>query len=144
MALVQIAYASRPFGFDASLLSGILADARRLNARDGITGALIARHDIYLQMLEGPGDLVEACYQRICRDDRHLEITPLLRRTIDTRLFPGWAMRDDPATSWIWSMDEVKSGAVARATEADILGIFTRLSATGETDTTAGGHNASA
>lgn len=135
MALIQIAYASRPFGFDASILSSILLDARRLNARDDITGALIARHDLFLQMLEGPEAMVEACYQRICRDDRHLEITPLLRRSIDTRLFPRWAMRDDPAESWIWSMDEVKSGAVTRATEQGVSDIFERLAQTGTNDT---------
>ncbi|MBZ8118353.1 BLUF domain-containing protein [Roseovarius sp. LXJ103] len=130
MALIQIAYASRPFGFDAAILSNILLDARRLNARDNITGALIARHDLFLQMLEGPEAMVDACYQRICRDDRHLEITTLLRRGVDTRLFPGWAMRDDPAESWIWSMDEVKSGAVACATEDEVLRIFERLAST--------------
>jgi len=130
MALMQIAYASRPFGFDAVILSGILLDARRWNERDNITGALIARHDLYLQMLEGPKEAVEACFQRISRDDRHLEIAPLLNRTIEARLFPGWAMRDDPAESWIWSMDEVKAGAIGRATQEDVLHIFERLAET--------------
>lgn len=127
MALTQLVYASRPFGFDQAILSGILLDARRCNLRDNITGALIARHDLFLQMLEGPEDAVEACYQRIRRDDRHVEITPLLRRGIDTRLFPGWAMRDDPAQSWIWSIEAVEAGAVERATEDEVLGFFRRL-----------------
>ena len=60
MPITQIIYASRPFGFDAALLAGILMDARRCNARDGITGALICRDDLFLQLLEGPEEEVEA------------------------------------------------------------------------------------
>jgi hypothetical protein len=129
MPLTQLVYASRPFGFDASTLSNILLDARRCNLRDDITGALIVRHDLFLQLLEGPKDAVEACYQRIRRDDRHVEITELVNRKVKTRLFPGWAMRDDPAQSWIWSIEEVDNGAIERSTEDEVLGFFTRLAA---------------
>ncbi|QGX96828.1 BLUF domain-containing protein [Roseovarius faecimaris] len=128
MPLTQLIYASTPFGFDASLLSNILLDARRCNARDDITGALIARQDLFLQLLEGPEDKVNACYQRIRRDDRHVEVTKLMQRSIKTRLFPSWAMRDDPAYSWMWTMEEVANGAVERATEDEVLNFFTRLS----------------
>ena len=127
MPLVQLVYASRPFGFDQATLSNILMDARRANARDDITGALIARHDLYLQLLEGPRDKVEAAYQRIRRDDRHVEVTRLVERPIETRLFPGWAMRDDPAQSWVWSIEDVRGGAIERTDEAEVLGFFQRL-----------------
>ena len=127
MPLIQLIYASRPFGFDQAMLSAILMDARRANARDDITGALIARHDLYLQLLEGPRDKVEAAYQRIRRDDRHVEVTRLLERQIETRLFPGWAMRDDPAQSWIWSIEAVRDGAIERTDEAEVLGFFQQL-----------------
>lgn len=127
MPLIQLVYASRPFGFDQAVLSAILLDARRANARDDITGALIARHDLYLQLLEGPRDKVEAAYQRIRRDDRHVEVTRLVERPIETRLFPGWAMRDDPAQSWVWSIEDVRGGAIERTDEAEVLGFFQRL-----------------
>jgi hypothetical protein len=127
MSLTQLIYASRPFGFDQGMFNGILMDARRCNERDDITGALIARGDLYLQLLEGPEDKLLAAYQRITDDDRHVEVTSLLRRQIETRLFPGWAMRDDPAESWIWSIEAVQDGAVERATEAEVLGFFERL-----------------
>ncbi|MCR9146808.1 MAG: BLUF domain-containing protein [Rhodobacteraceae bacterium] len=127
MPLKQIVYASRPFGFDQAMLNGILVDARRANARDDITGALICRGDLYLQMLEGPEAAVTACYERIRKDDRHTEAQRLVDRSIDTRLFPGWAMRDDPANSWIWTIQEVRDGAIERATEAEVLGFFERL-----------------
>jgi hypothetical protein len=127
MTLLQLTYASRPFGFDAGMLAGILSDARRCNARDQITGALICREDLYLQLLEGPAEAVEAAYVRIRRDDRHIEIRPLTRRLVEDRLFGAWAMRDDPAHSWLWSREAVHDGAAENATEAEVLAIFERL-----------------
>jgi hypothetical protein len=129
MPLLQLTYASRPFGFDAPTLAGILLDARRCNARDGVTGALICRDDIFLQLLEGPEARVEATYARILADDRHVEVTPLTRRIVadEKRMFPAWSMRDDPAQSWFWSRDEVDAGAPARATEDEVLALFRRL-----------------
>ncbi len=129
MSLVQLTYASRPFGFDAGNLAGILLDARRCNARDHVTGALICRDDLYLQLLEGPPDAVDAAYARIRRDDRHIEVRPLTRTTAMDRLFGTWAMRDDPAQSWVWSREAVHNGVAERASEAEVLSIFQRLAA---------------
>ncbi|QFT82880.1 Sensors of blue-light using FAD [Roseovarius sp. THAF27] len=131
MALTQLIYASRPFGYDDAMLAGILLDARRCNERDGITGALICRADLYLQLLEGPDKAVRHCYARIRQDDRHIEPRNLLERSIKTRLFPAWAMRDDPAQSWVWSREAVRAGAVEQATEDEVLGFFNRLAADG-------------
>jgi len=127
MPLVQLTYASRPFGFDEAVLGTILLDARRCNTRDGITGTLIVRQDLFLQLLEGPADAVDAAYQRISRDDRHINVRRLTRRDISERLFPDWAMRHDPARSWMWSKDEVADGAIQRASESDIMTVFERL-----------------
>ena len=38
MPLLQLTYASRPFGYDMAVLRGILMDDCRCNARDGVTG----------------------------------------------------------------------------------------------------------
>lgn len=131
MSLTQLIYASRPFGFDQAMLNGILLDARRCNERDDITGALIARGDLYLQLLEGPEEKVQAAYDRIIDDDRHLEVKQLVQRQVEARMFPGWAMRDDPAESWVWSIDAVQDGAVDRATEKEVLGFFERVAEMG-------------
>jgi hypothetical protein len=129
MPITQIIYASRPFGFDAPLLAGILMDARRCNTRDRITGALICRDDLFLQLLEGPDEVVEAAFSRIARDDRHVELRCLSRRMLDDegRLFPRWAMRDDPAKSWVWSRSEIDNGVLEHATGAEAVEIFERL-----------------
>lgn len=127
MPLMQLIYASRPFGFDDPMLAGILVDARLCNARDDITGALIVRQDIYLQLLEGPSKSVEATYQRIRRDDRHTDVRAVRRMDTTKRLFADWAMKDDPARSWMWTREEVADGAVEKATDAEVMSIFKRL-----------------
>lgn len=129
MSLSRVIYASTPFGFDEGMLNGVLADARRCNTRDGITGALVCRADLYLQFLEGPDDVVQAAYARIAADSRHLDVTCLVSGPATARLFPAWAMRDDPARSWMWTQAEVADGAVARATPAEALAVFERLAA---------------
>ena len=112
--LIQLIYSSRPFGFDEAALNGILLIARRNNSRDAITGALICRQDLYLQLLEGPEAAVEARSGSIARDDRHLEVVRRVSRRVTERLFPNWAMRDDPARSWMWTAKDVGQGALVR------------------------------
>ncbi len=127
MSLTQIVYASQPFGFDASVLDDILTVARARNSRDDITGTLICRGDLYLQLIEGPDHAIQATYKRISDDDRHVDIDLLVSRVVTDRLFPKWAMRDDPAQSWMWTQAEVAQGAIKTATAAQILAVFERL-----------------
>jgi hypothetical protein len=103
--------------------------ARRNNPREAITGALICRHDLYLQLLEGPQAAVEARYEKIARDDRHLEVVKRVSRPVTERMFPNWAMRDDPARSWMWTSKEINQGALDRAEPDDFIAIFSRLAA---------------
>jgi hypothetical protein len=127
--LIQLIYSSKPFGFDDAALNGILMFARRNNPREEITGALICRNDLYLQLLEGPQAAVEARYEKIARDDRHLEVVKRVSRPVTERMFPNWAMRDDPARSWMWTPKEIKEGALDRASPEDFISIFSRLAA---------------
>lgn len=127
MTIYQLIYMSEPFGFDDGMLNGILSISRRNNVRDGLTGALVCRRDIYLQLLEGPETAVEATYARIKRDDRHLAIVRLVSEPVAARLFPEWAMLDDPARSWLWSEAEIAAGAIKAASPADTRGVFERV-----------------
>ena len=126
--LIQIVYVSQPFGFDEPTLAGILIDARRCNERDDVTGALVCRHDVYLQLLEGPEDAVRAAYARILHDDRHAGIKELLNRKIQLRLFGNWAMLHDPAKTWIWTEEEIANAALDRAKPEEIITVFKGLS----------------
>ena len=127
MKLIQIIYVSQPFGFDNSRLNGILSDSRRNNLRDEVTGALICRADAYLQLIEGPEGAIRDTYARIASDDRHANVNLLFEEPVNDRVFPGWAMRDDPARSWMWTQAQVAAGAIAKATRPELLAVFERL-----------------
>jgi Sensors of blue-light using FAD len=129
MPHLQVIYSSRPFGYDDPTLGAILFAARHFNKRDGITGALICREDIFLQLLEGPATLVAATFQRIERDVRHVEVTKRWSGETAERLFPDWAMRHDPLHSWLWSPEEIIAGALQSTTPVAIRDVFVRLAA---------------
>lgn len=129
MRLAQLIYISRPFGFEARTLDNILLKARAKNALSGLTGALIVRADLYMQLLEGPREAVTATLARIVADDRHLEVSLVHCGDVAERLFPQWSMRDDPARSWMWSQEQVRAGAARNAGAAEALAVFQRLAA---------------
>ena len=129
MMVTQLIYQSQPFGFDTAILSGILSVARRNNAREAITGALICRDDLYLQLIEGDAAPIDALFARIRTDDRHLDVALLSRTTVADRLFPDWAMLHDPARSWLWSPDEVAHGTLDTAGQPALQAVFARAKA---------------
>ncbi len=127
--VTQLIYMSQPFGYDSAILAGILTTARRNNPRLDITGALICRNDIYLQLIEGDAAAIDALFERISTDDRHHAVTLLSRLKVADRIFPDWAMLHDPAHSWLWSPDDVWRGAVRDATPAVLQQVFARAAA---------------
>lgn len=127
--VTQLIYMSQPFGFDGAILAGILTTARRNNPRYGITGALICRRDVYLQMIEGDAVPIDVLFERILADDRHLGVTLLSRIEVPNRVFPDWAMLHDPAYSWLWSPDEVGRGALQGASPMALQLVFARAAA---------------
>ena len=127
MVLSRLIYCSQPFGYDQPMLNGILADARTYNPKNNITGALICREDIFLQLLEGPEDKILLTYDRILNDDRHLDIELLVQEPCDDRLFPTWSMKDDPAKTWFWTKDEIDAGILTSVSKNDLLGVFDRI-----------------
>ncbi|MEL7106290.1 MAG: BLUF domain-containing protein [Pseudomonadota bacterium] len=127
MDLHQIIYSSRPFGYDEAMLAGILLDARRCNARDGVTGALICRNDIYLQLLEGPKDVVSATLDRIAKDDRHTDVVLHINGQIFQRLFGDWDMLHDPAFSWLTPGQTPGPGDIERIRNTNLRAVFEKL-----------------
>jgi hypothetical protein len=129
LGLLRIVYSSQPFGYDEAILAGILLDARRCNARDGVTGALICRRDVFLQLLEGPEDAVRATYHRIGRDDRHMDVALHLSDPVTERMFADWAMHHDPARSWLPTEAEAPGDVLDRVRATDVQAIFDALAA---------------
>jgi hypothetical protein len=129
MTMKRLIYQSQPFGFDDAMLDGILLQARRNNPRNGLTGALVVRADLYLQLLEGPDTAVMATFDKIRQDNRHLAVRLLVKADVTARLFANWSMHDDPAQSWLWSADDVARGALDRASPAALAGVFERIAA---------------
>ena len=125
---MQIIYASQPLGYDSTSLHTILDVARKCNERDNVSGALVCRQDIYLQLLEGSLEAVNATYMRICRDDRHVGIKKLVNRRASNRFFTNWAMLHDPAISLIWNPQQISAGILDRIPQSEIIGIFEAIS----------------
>ena len=124
----HLIYSSRPFGFDQNTLNGILVTSIDNNKKVHITGALICRSDLYLQYLEGPTETIDETFDKIKRDDRHVEVKILKEGMHSERLFPRWAMRDDPVKSWMWSREEVDKGALDTIDAEEAYSIFARHS----------------
>lgn len=127
MSMQQLIYVSRPADISEQVLTSILATARRYNAGADITGALIYRSDIYLQLLEGPVGPVEVLFDRICKDPRHSDVTLLVRSRVEDRLFASWTMTLDREASLLWSRRQVTEGAVLRASAREVRAVFVNL-----------------
>jgi len=74
-------------------ITSILEESRAHNAKVGITGELIYRNGIFLQLLEGSKDAVEATMGRIVLDHkRHENVRVLLKQAMLARIFNEWSM----------------------------------------------------
>ncbi|MFJ6001361.1 BLUF domain-containing protein [Arthrobacter sp. NPDC092385] len=97
--LLSIVYASTAAQlFDDVELSALLASSRENNARAHLTGMLLYRSGRFLQVIEGPADVLRERMSIIAADPRHLDVRVLLRETIDERQFPDWTMAYEPAS----------------------------------------------
>lgn len=70
----------------------ILYVSRERNLRDSITGLLYSDGKRFMQVIEGPPDVTEACMHRIRRDLRHKAVVTLVHRHIEERAFGDWSM----------------------------------------------------
>jgi hypothetical protein len=57
-----------------------------------VTGFLLARDGLFLQLLEGPDRGVGETFKRIAADERHSDITVISDTAADRRLFQQWNM----------------------------------------------------
>ncbi|MBV9881912.1 MAG: BLUF domain-containing protein [Sphingomonadaceae bacterium] len=93
--LVYISTARQPIV--PEMVEQILAASRRNNARNGISGLLVAGRRRFLQALEGPEQAVLDAYAEIKRDPRHHALVLLTGRSVETRAFGDWSMAFEAA-----------------------------------------------
>lgn len=91
--LVRLLYASRTKSKPTpKIIESILESSRRHNPASGITGILCHGGDVFLQVLEGGRDAVNALYNQIARDPRHQDVVILHYEEVTERRFAGWTM----------------------------------------------------
>jgi hypothetical protein len=94
MDLVHCIYCSASTGADLAPaeLQGLLDECRRKNAVAGVTGILLHQKGSFFQVLEGDRDVVEALFERISEDKRHIRTTKIILEPITERAFGEWTM----------------------------------------------------
>lgn len=91
--LVRLMYASRANApMSDQELSLILKQSRAHNPAEGITGLLCYTDGIFMQVLEGGRDAINARYKQILSDARHHAVILLSYEEIGEREFAGWSM----------------------------------------------------
>lgn len=91
--LVRLLYASRAaHAMTDAELAAILKQSREHNHAEGLTGLLCYTDGIFMQVLEGGRDAVNARYKAIVTDARHQDVILLGYDEISERHFAGWAM----------------------------------------------------
>ena len=73
-----------------------LADqAAKKNAENDITGVLMAKGEVFFQIIEGPEENIDRLYANLLKDPRHEKIITLGIQLGDLqRLFPSWHMKE--------------------------------------------------
>jgi len=91
--LVRLLYASRAASpMSEAELGAILKQSREHNPALGLTGLLCYTDGVFMQVLEGGRDAVNARYKAIVGDARHRDAILLSYAEIGEREFAGWAM----------------------------------------------------
>lgn len=120
----QLIYRSLPVAAGDNNLGEILLTAWSNNRRDQISGALICREGLYLQLIEGPDDLIDALYANIVADERHTDVQTLVETQVSERILSAWSMLDERT---VGAGSEVSVETVNRATPAQLRAVFQRI-----------------
>lgn len=141
--MVQIAYlsfATRGLKVSENEQIGMILDeAVAHNAAHEITGQLVYRGGIFLQLLEGEKIQIEFLLGKILLDhNRHENVKVLLKQPMRERAFPDWSMAykklDNAAFDLVnsivpWQKLITSSSSSAKVPSSQILQVFKELSA---------------
>lgn len=93
LPVFQVSYLSSAApGLSQKDIEEIHRHAERSNQRLNISGILLYRSGIFLQLLEGKKDQVQSLYHKIERDRRHTNVIRLFELNRNPRLFSDWSM----------------------------------------------------
>lgn len=99
LSLLYVSAACRRFA--APELSQLLSHAREKNSLLGVTGLLLYKDGLFLQVLEGAPEPVRRLYSKIAADPRHRACSVVQESAVPRRQFAEWSMGfrnlDDPA-----------------------------------------------
>lgn len=91
--MIQLIYTSfTPDPLDKAELDSLLETSRKNNSESGITGILLYKQLLFLQVLEGAEDAVMATFKRIANDPRHKDVELVQTIDVDERDFESWEM----------------------------------------------------
>ena len=120
----QLIYRSRPFRNEGGTLGEILMTAWTNNRLHQISGALICRDDLFLQLIEGPDDKIDALYANIKADKRHTDVRTLVEAQVNSRILAAWSMLDARTVP-----EDRTEIAVDSATPDQLRAMFERIAA---------------
>lgn len=90
--LIYISYNRIPAKDLDKEVDQIIQSSKESNHENDISGILLFRDHIFMQLLEGDKDKVLQTYGKICADKRHYKITTLASQYTDQRIFEIWSM----------------------------------------------------
>jgi hypothetical protein len=113
----QLMYTSRASkNISVADIEAILDVSRRYNAAHNITGLLIVKDRVFMQVLEGEPEAVANLFQRIKADPRH-EVTLYISDMTEQRSFPDWSMgmkdAKDLSSDALRNLDKIEVAAVS-------------------------------
>ncbi|AUC77252.1 BLUF domain-containing protein [Olleya sp. Bg11-27] len=91
--------------FNKRDLLDLLHDSRAFNTMDNISGVLMHKNGLFLQIIEGKSKDLENLIERLRRDTRHNNLKIIDDQLVEDRIFANWSMGcadfDDPTLSLI-------------------------------------------
>ena len=125
MQLIELCYYSTPIKrFSEQELRSMLRGARERNLILGVSGLLLYSNDIFLQILEGSREAVNAIFQSISHDSRHNDIAISYVNEITFREFKSWQMAyiSDLELKGLMGVTDFKPCSMSAAAIRSLLG----------------------
>ena len=92
--LLRLTYVSRHSAHNTNIeVTRILAQSRRNNDRNGITGALVINDEYFLQSIEGSRPVINGLLRKLVKDDRHFSLQVIECSEVEERLWNKWSMK---------------------------------------------------